>query len=333
MPKLSPAALCIGLALAAPPSAGAVYKCSTIAGNTVYQDTPCDSKEAQSVVSLAMQQAPKPGQEPLPAQPAPQSSELGAAQKRAGSTSSDIRPSGSSGPAVQETRAGPPTHLLETGMSDTKVLNMRGWGKPKNIARSQGQDGWKEEWTYVTGATERTLLQFSNGKLVAINTDNGNPQASASQPVAVAAQSSAQPVTSAAASQPNAPSAARPVIASQAQVQPVSPASVAGLQARVQPVSPPIVVSQSQVQSVSPAVASSQPQAQPVSPSITASQSSVQSASPQVSTSQPHAQPGTPLTVSRSHVPPNPASELPQVAEAQLSPIEQQSSVVPNNPL
>jgi hypothetical protein len=52
-------------------------------------------------------------------------------------------------------------------MSDTKVLNMRGWGRPKKITRTKGREGWREEWTYLSRPEEKTILQFINGTLAA----------------------------------------------------------------------------------------------------------------------------------------------------------------------
>ena len=66
----------------------------------------------------------------------------------------------------------PPSQLQSTslalGMSDTEVLNMRGWGRPHKITRSKASQAWREEWIYSHRQDEQRLLQFENGKLASI---------------------------------------------------------------------------------------------------------------------------------------------------------------------
>ena len=66
----------------------------------------------------------------------------------------------------------PPTQLPSTalalGMTDTEVLNLPGWGKPRKIIRIKAQHAWREEWTYGPHDEPRQQLQFANGKLAAI---------------------------------------------------------------------------------------------------------------------------------------------------------------------
>ncbi|MEO7725886.1 MAG: DUF4124 domain-containing protein [Burkholderiales bacterium] len=66
----------------------------------------------------------------------------------------------------------PPSQLQSTalalGMSDTEVLNMRGWGRPSKIHRSRVKNTWHEEWIYGPPDEPKQQLEFANGKLAAI---------------------------------------------------------------------------------------------------------------------------------------------------------------------
>jgi len=128
--------LCL-LSIAAPIMCeSAVYKCTGEDGETVYKDTRCDAGKLQV---------------PLVASP------LERDQIRGTQTASE--PDSSQG-MMQDSG-------LVVGMSDTKVLNMRGWGRPQKITRTRGRDGWREEWTYLSRPEERRMLQFVNGTLTA----------------------------------------------------------------------------------------------------------------------------------------------------------------------
>jgi hypothetical protein len=50
-------------------------------------------------------------------------------------------------------------------MSDDEVLNLPGWGVPKQITRTKSPREYKEEWTYFTPTGERKLY-FVNAALV-----------------------------------------------------------------------------------------------------------------------------------------------------------------------
>lgn len=74
--------------------------------------------------------------------------------------------------------AGTPIAL---GMSDLEVLNLRGWGRPGKITRSKVDGVWREEWVYASPVEgQRPMLQFSNARLTAIQTE---PAESAPQQV------------------------------------------------------------------------------------------------------------------------------------------------------
>jgi len=119
----------------------AIYKCS-IDGAITYQDTPC--KAGQSAPALV--DAPDPASH-----------------------------SNTAGPLVfkreSESRSSFQLADLVVGMTDTEVLNLRGWGLPGKITRTRDNRAWREEWTYFSPAVGQELLQFTNGTLTAIDTD------------------------------------------------------------------------------------------------------------------------------------------------------------------
>lgn len=115
-----------------------IYKC-TVEGAVIYQDRAC--RPGQTAVVL-------PGAEVRPAD------------------------DGARGAAGQESPAAvSETGGLVVGMTDTEVLNLRGWGRPQKITRSRAQRAWVEQWTYLTPANGARQLQFANGKLTAVYTD------------------------------------------------------------------------------------------------------------------------------------------------------------------
>lgn len=120
-----------------------VYKCTDPAGAVIYQGAPCGNRQGQ--VTLVEPRKREPESMNADAGTLPQTASTGSAL-----TGSELIP----------------------GMSDTKVLNMRGWGRPQHIARSRGEDGWREEWTYVSRADGATrLVQFVNGKVAAVRSE------------------------------------------------------------------------------------------------------------------------------------------------------------------
>lgn len=128
--------LCL-LAIAAPITCeSAVYKCTGEDGETVYQDTRCVAGQVQvALVTSRVERDQSGGPEAV--------SEPGSPQAMLPGTG------------------------LAVGMSDTKVLNTRGWGRPQKITRTRGRDGWREEWTYLSRPEEKRVLQFVNGTLTA----------------------------------------------------------------------------------------------------------------------------------------------------------------------
>ncbi|HEX5864050.1 MAG TPA: hypothetical protein VF014_07300 [Casimicrobiaceae bacterium] len=52
------------------------------------------------------------------------------------------------------------------GMTDTRVLNLPGWGRPTQIVRSKARQGWREQWEYKRSGDESHRLYFENGRLV-----------------------------------------------------------------------------------------------------------------------------------------------------------------------
>jgi len=128
--------LCL-LSLAAPiVCESAVYKCTGEDGQAVYQDLPCAAGQSQA--SLATAPAGRDRVRGAEAVPEPASA-----------------------------RGTTPGSELAVGMSDTKVLNMRGWGRPQKITRTRASEGWREEWTYLARPEEKRILQFVNGTLTA----------------------------------------------------------------------------------------------------------------------------------------------------------------------
>ena len=119
----------------------AVYKCTAENGQAVYQDTPCVA--GQLPVALVAS--------PAVASPAGRDQIAGK-----GAVSEPASLQG----LVQGSE-------LAVGMSDTKVLNTRGWGRPQKVTRTRGKDGWREEWTYLSRPEEKRILQFVNGTLTA----------------------------------------------------------------------------------------------------------------------------------------------------------------------
>ena len=122
-----------------------VYKCTDPAGAVIYQGAPCGVRQGQ--VTLV---------EPRKREPEPMRADAGTLANT---------------PSTDNLSPLTGSELIP-GMSDTKVLNMRGWGRPQHIARSRGEDGWREEWTYVSRADGATrLVQFVNGKVAAMRTE------------------------------------------------------------------------------------------------------------------------------------------------------------------
>ena len=126
------------LCFACPFSAEAtIYKC-TGDGAVTYQDRPC--KPGQSAVVLAE----------VAAQP----------------TNENDR----AAPGQESPLASQPGGVV-VGMTDTEVLNLRGWGRPRKITRSRAKRAWLEQWTYLSPANGARQLQFANGRLTAVHTD------------------------------------------------------------------------------------------------------------------------------------------------------------------
>jgi len=113
----------------------AVYRCTAQDGKAVYQDTPCVA--GPSRVELVIS---SPGRDQM-----------------------GTRAISEPGPAQGLV----PGSELAVGMTDTKVLNTRGWGRPQKVTRTRGGDGWREEWTYLSRPEEKRILQFVNGTLSA----------------------------------------------------------------------------------------------------------------------------------------------------------------------
>lgn len=136
-------AIILGLLCFACPLSGqaTIYRC-TNDGAVTYQDRPC--KAGQSATAL-VDAAPR----------------LARANSLGESVLSEESPPRS------------PLRLtsLVAGMTDTEVLNLRGWGRPSRITRSRTKRAWHEEWTYVSPADGQKQLQFTNGILAAINGD------------------------------------------------------------------------------------------------------------------------------------------------------------------
>ena len=119
-----------------------IFKC--VDGEvTAYQSMPCATNQTQTRVMTVA----RPQDAPIPSVAVP--SKVLAAVPTAQSSE----------------KMWPPRRTLMLGMSDDEVLNLPGWGVPKEIVRSRASREWKEEWTYPTAAGERKLY-FVNARLV-----------------------------------------------------------------------------------------------------------------------------------------------------------------------
>jgi hypothetical protein len=66
---------------------------------------------------------------------------------------------------------------INVGMTDSQVLNARGWGRPQKITRSKAKRAWHEDWLYQAQSSTSgdRRLHFINGRLASIQT--GEPEA------------------------------------------------------------------------------------------------------------------------------------------------------------
>ena len=143
--------LLVGLALIELPVAAqnGVFRCTDSGGAVAYQGSPCGVQSAQ--VTLVE----------------PRKQLVGSV-----ATAAPLKAESS------EARSVFVGEELVPGMSDTRVLNMRGWGRPQHIARSRAEDGWREEWTYVSRADGATrLVQFVNGKVADVRSQDAQQSA------------------------------------------------------------------------------------------------------------------------------------------------------------
>jgi hypothetical protein len=130
-----------------------IYKC-VAAGEVAYQSMPCPAGQFETVIPWA---SPSPRQEissaqPYPANEWPQASDPSPAVEGSKSRSWV--------PWKQQT--------LRLGMSDDEVLNLPGWGRPSRITRTKANRVWREQWDYAVPGGETRLLNFTNGKLSAV---------------------------------------------------------------------------------------------------------------------------------------------------------------------
>jgi hypothetical protein len=135
-----------GLLSLACPLAGhaAIYKC-TDAGTLTYQDQPCENADSVEFVVASIRPQPD-ARSPDPI---------------------DTVPAEAKAEAPSRPHYRPP--VLELGMFDTQVLNLRGWGRPTKITRSKVKRAWHEAWTYISPLDgQQRQLEFANGKLTAI---------------------------------------------------------------------------------------------------------------------------------------------------------------------
>jgi hypothetical protein len=139
--------LCIAFPI---PGHTEIYKCTNDASVVIYRDTPCSTEQ----VSITL--TPAPIKTPI------SDSRLPALEPRS---------------PAQSPNAG----TLALGMTDTEILNKRGWGLPARITRSKVNRSFIEEWIYISAADGQTILQFTDGKLAAINQTSIESAADASQ--------------------------------------------------------------------------------------------------------------------------------------------------------
>ena len=134
-------AIALSLLCLAYPIAGQteIHKCAT-QGAVTYQDTPCTAGQTTIALVESSIRVPRAHSDDLPF-------------------------------AKEDSAARSPSQLapLFVGMTDTEVLNLRGWGPPNRITRSRSARAWREEWMYLSPTVGRRLLQFANGRLTAID--------------------------------------------------------------------------------------------------------------------------------------------------------------------
>jgi hypothetical protein len=115
-----------------------IYKC-TGAGATSYQETPCARGQNEVPLRLA-----------------------GGSPQAAAQTATTYA-------SPQPGKRGVWTRTsIELGMSDDEVLNLPGWGRPLEIARSRLARGWQEVWRYGDRYSGSRELRFVNARLADI---------------------------------------------------------------------------------------------------------------------------------------------------------------------
>lgn len=127
-----------------------IHKCAGQDGIT-YQNIPCPSGQQEQVFASNARNPNRQEQAPASA-----------------TANENARVAYSSRSHEANRYAGTPfaATTLFIGMTDTQVLNLRGWGRPSQILRTKANQGWREQWVYKDAAEEWRLLYFENGRLV-----------------------------------------------------------------------------------------------------------------------------------------------------------------------
>ena len=151
------------LAIATVAHAEEIHKCTGPDG-IVYQNLPCAAGQREqnmdTMASIRREATSRDSDASAPSHQAPRSASPAFYSNRRDSTIAR---------APQSSRyTGTPfaATTLFIGMTDTQVLNLPSWGRPAQISRSKGNQGWREQWVYRNSIDQMSLLYFQNGRLV-----------------------------------------------------------------------------------------------------------------------------------------------------------------------
>jgi len=140
--------------------------------SVVYRDTPCAEGE-RAVVLPSVKASVRADHGDVRTEYSDAKPALQAARPQSAATPAAASPLQAGSRSVLPA-AGTP---ISVGMSDLEVLNLRGWGRPTRITRSKSNGVWREEWLYAgRGDGPSQLLQFSNARLAAIETESDTAQ-------------------------------------------------------------------------------------------------------------------------------------------------------------
>lgn len=143
--------------------AESIHKCTGPDG-IVYQNLPCAAGQREqnldTMASIQREASSRDSDASAPSRQAPRAASPALYSNRRDPTIARAPQSGRyTGTPFAAT-------TLFIGMTDTQVLNLPGWGRPTQISRSKGTQGWREQWVYRNSIDQMSLLHFQNGRLV-----------------------------------------------------------------------------------------------------------------------------------------------------------------------